>query len=149
MASVRQAEPEIQPVYDPTRGEAWRKAWREGFLPQLPRKGLEALKKALETDDQGLIQGATTSPPPLVYARDMDVTGACAVTFCGCFGLDLMTVAEAEEFFARCCFRADERLGEAAACRYFLNVWDETPRPEMFRLMLEEVKFNLEMLPAA
>jgi hypothetical protein len=34
----------------------------------------------------------------------------------------------------------DQRLGEPAACRWFLNWFDETPRDEMRRLLLPEVQ---------
>jgi len=52
-------------------------------------------------------------------------------------------VAEVEEFFARACFEADQRLGEPAGCRWFLNWFDETPRDEMRRLLFAEVKHQL------
>jgi hypothetical protein len=41
--------------------------------------------------------------------------------------------------FARASFEADQRLGELAGCRWFLNWFDETPRAEMRRLLLAEV----------
>lgn len=41
------------------------------------------------------------------------------------------TVGAVEEFFAMRCFDADQRLGEPAACRHFLNWYDDTPRDEM------------------
>ena len=37
------------------------------------------------------------------------------------------------------CFAIDQRLGEPAGCRWFLNWFDETPRDEMRRLLLAEV----------
>ena len=49
------------------------------------------------------------------------------------------TVAEVEEFFARACFEADQCLGEPAACRWFLNWFDDTPRDEPRRQLLPEV----------
>jgi hypothetical protein len=45
-----------------------------------------------------------------------------------------------EEFFARMCFEIDQRLGEPAGCRWFLNWFDETPREEMRQQLLAEVK---------
>jgi hypothetical protein len=59
----------------------------------------------------------------------------------------LETVAEVEEFFARVCFEADQRLGEPAACRWFLNWYDEAPRAEMRRLLLAEVNRALALRP--
>jgi hypothetical protein len=119
--------------------ESWRKVWREGMAPQLSPGGLEALRRALLNDDARLLQGATTTPPPLQCVQDWPVEAACALGFCGWQGLGLETVAEVEEFFARACFEADQRLGEPAACRWFLNWYDETPREEMRRLLLAEV----------
>jgi hypothetical protein len=119
--------------------ESWQKVWREGVAPMLSTVGLEALKQALMTDDARLLQGATTTPPPLPCVQDWPVEAACALGFCGWQGEGLETVAEVEEFFARMCFEIDQRLGEPAACRWFLNWFDETPREEMRELLLSEV----------
>ncbi len=123
--------------------ESWRKVWREGMAPQLSPAGLEALRRALMTDDARLLQGATTTPPPLQCVQDWPVEAACVLGYCGWQGEGLETVAEVEEFFARACFEADQRLGEPAACRWFLNWYDETPREEMRRLLLAEVNRSL------
>jgi hypothetical protein len=119
--------------------ESWRKVWREGMAPQLSPAGLEALRRALASDDTRLIQGATTTPPPLQCVQDWPVEAACVLGFCGWQGERLETVAQVEEFFARACFEADQRLGEPATCRWFLNWYDETPREEMRRQLLVEV----------
>ncbi len=119
--------------------ESWRKVWREGLVPQLPTQGLEALRQALIHDDPRLVQGATTSPPPLQCVQDWPLEGACAIGFCAWQGERLNTVGEVEEFFARVCFEVDQVLGEPAACRWFLNWFDDTPRDEMRRLLLAEV----------
>ena len=119
--------------------EAWRKVWREGLVPLLSTKGLEALKRGLLRDDGRLTQGATTTPPPMQCVLDWPVEGACVVGYCAWQGDGLETVGEVEEFFAKVCFEADQRLGEPAAVRYFLNWFDDTPRDEMRRLLLAEV----------
>lgn len=119
--------------------ESWRTVWRDGFVPGLSTNALTALRMALETDDPHLVQGATTTPPPLMCVKDYPVEGACALGFCGWQGEGLDSVGETEEYFARCCFEADQRLGEAAACRWFLNWFDETPRNEMRRELMAEV----------
>ena len=31
------------------------------------------------------------------------------------------------------CYEVDQSMGEPAGCRWLLNWWDETPRPEAFR----------------
>lgn len=127
--------------------ESWRKVWQEGFAPGLSEAALRALKAALETDDARLIQGATTTPPPLMCVQDWPVEAACAIGFCGWKGERLDTVGDVEEFFARQCFDADGRLGEPAACRWFLNAFDDTPRHEMWRMLLEEVEVTLAARP--
>ena len=123
--------------------ESWRKVWREGIAPLLSLQGLLALEKGLTSDDARLVQGATTSPPPLQCVADWPCEGACAVGFCGWQGDGLETVAEVEEFFARMCFEIDRRLGEPAACRWFLNWFDDTPRDQMRKDLLAEVQRSL------
>ena len=118
--------------------ESWRKVWREGLEPLLTTEALQALRAALLQDDPRLIQGATTSPPPLQCVQDWPVEAACALGYCGWVGDGLETVGEVEEFFARLCFETDCRLGEPAACRWFLNWFDETPREVMRRELLAE-----------
>lgn len=123
--------------------ESWRKVWREGMVPLLSTTSLEALCGALVNDDVRLLQGATTTPPPLQCVQDWPVEAACAIGYCGWQGEGLETVAEVEEFFARMCFEVDQRLGEPAACRWFLNWFDDTPRAEMRQLLLDEVNLAL------
>jgi hypothetical protein len=120
--------------------ESWRKVWREGVAPLMSTPGLEALQSALKKDDPRLLQGSTTTPPPLQCVQDWPVEAACALSFCGWQGDGLETVAEVEEFFARTCFEIDQRLGEPAACRWFLNWFDETPREEMRVQLFAEVQ---------
>ena len=124
--------------------ETWRKVWRNGIAVQLTMAGLEALRQALLSDNNRLLQGATTSPPPLSCVQDWAVEGACPIGFCGWKGDGMKTVGEVEHYFARVCFRIDELLGEPAACRYFLNFWDESPRAEMRGELLSEVGLELE-----
>ncbi|HYE20936.1 MAG TPA: hypothetical protein VEA69_20995 [Tepidisphaeraceae bacterium] len=123
--------------------ESWRTVWRNGFAPVLSDRGLEALRAALAADDQRLTQGSTTTPPPLMCVQDWPVEGADAIAFCGWQGEGLALIGEVEEFWARACFEADQRLGEAAGCRWFLNWWDDTPRPEAIRELLSEVELAL------
>ena len=107
--------------------------------PLLTTEGLSALAQALRSDDGRLVQGATTTPPPLMCVQDWPCEGACALGYCGWVGDGLETVGEVEEFFARMCFEIDSRLGEPAGCRWFLNWYDETPRDDMRRELLNEV----------
>lgn len=123
--------------------ESWRRAWRVGIAPLLSVKELEALRTALVEDSPQLIQGATTTPPPLQCVQDWPVEAACALSYCGWKGEGLTTVAECEEYFAELCFSIDQKLGEPAGCRWFLNYFDETPRDEMRRELLVEVQRTL------
>lgn len=123
--------------------ETWRKVWRQGFLPSLSTRSLEALRVGLMIDDPRLLQSATTSPPPLHALQDWPVEGACVLGYSGWQGEGLETVAEVEDFFARSCFEADQRLGEPAACRCFLNAYDDWSRAEMIKNLLPEVEANL------
>src|SRR2546430_14830989 len=123
--------------------ESWRNVWRDGLAPILSTAGLVALRDAVVRNDDRLMQGATTTPPPLQCVQDWPVEAACGVGYCGWQGDGLETVAEVEEFFARVCFEVDLRLGEPAACRWFLNWFDETPRDEMRRQLLAEVDRTL------
>ena len=117
----------------------WRRVWRIGFLPWLPREGLAALQSALAADDPRLLQGATCFPAPVVARRERAIQCACALAWCGWHGEGLRTVGQVEAFVERLCLAADAALDEPAACRFFLNWYDDTPRAEMRRALLAEV----------
>lgn len=144
--------------------ESWRKVWREGIAPQLPTEGLAALRMALLMDSEALIQGATTKPPPLQATQDWPVEAGDAIVYAwvmvnGGFDTAILfqghiiyakagdnqpcRVAEAEEFFARVCFECDRRMEEPAACRHWINWWDEDPRDQVFKDMIPEVEREL------
>ena len=129
--------------------ESWRLGFRDGFAPVLSTRGLETLAEALRTDDPRLTQGSTTTPPPLMCVQDWPCEAACALGFCGWQGDELDSVGQVEEFFARACFEADQRLGEPAACRWFLNWFDNTPRDAMRAALLAEVELVLSQRPAS
>jgi hypothetical protein len=119
--------------------ESWRVVWRDGFCPSLADEHLSRLLKGLREDSAKLTQGSTTTPPPLMCVQDWPAEAADAIAFCCCEWGET-TVGQAEEFFARLCFEADQRLGEPAACRWFLNWFDDTPRDEMRRELIAEVE---------
>jgi hypothetical protein len=122
---------------------AWQKSFRDGIAPNLSTAGLIALKGAIETDDASLIQGETTSPPPLDCCADKPVKACCAIAYAVWKGDARSTVSEVEEAFARVCYLADQALGEPAAVRWFVNWFDETPRATMRRQLLAEVNREL------
>lgn len=143
--------------------ENWRHVWRDGFLPDIATETLKALHDAVLADDPRLSQGSTTTPPPLMCVSDWPVECGCPIAYCGIIANggfesttpesyqnklkdnpNCCTVGTAEEEFAKLCFQADQRLGEPAACRWFLNWVDETPRNEMRRELLAELKKNLK-----
>src|SRR5436305_14749786 len=120
--------------------EKWRRIWREGLAPNITKSGLQALEMALIHDDARLLQGTTCYPPLLDALRDRDVEGTCALGFSAWQGDGLNQVGQVEEFFQRVCDGADAVFNEPAACRYFLNWFDDTPRDEMRRELLAEVE---------
>ena len=124
--------------------ESWRKVWREGVAPSLSERELQVLRMGLLTDDPTLMQGGTTSPPPLDCVLDWEVEAACGLSYCGWKTDAGSTVQEVEEYFARKCFEADQRIGECGIIRHFLNFFDDTPRAEMRRQLLEEVNRELD-----
>jgi hypothetical protein len=123
--------------------ESWRKVWREGFVPHLSTAGLTSLETALAQDDLRLLQGSTTTPPPLQCLEHCLVEGCCVLGYCGWQGDGLETIGEVEEYFAQLCFEADRALGEPAACRWFLNWYDDTAREQMRQDLLQEVRLAL------
>jgi hypothetical protein len=124
--------------------ETWRKVWRKGIAPTLSTPALKAIEQALETNDPRLIQGATTSPPPLACVSDWEPDACCLLTYGGWQGDGKKTILDLEQFFADRCNMADDFLGEVSGCRWFLNFWDESPREQVFPLVLEEVKLALK-----
>jgi hypothetical protein len=120
----------------------WKKAWRAA-APMMSDESLAALRGAVEGDDPKLIQGATSSPPPLQCVQDWPCEGACLLGYAG-WKDGLNTVGEVEEYFARMCYEIDLAMGEPAGCRHLLNWYDETPRNEMRSQLLAEINLELQ-----
>jgi hypothetical protein len=123
--------------------EKWRRVWRDGLAMQISPHGLRALQSALAHDDPMLMQGAICSPPPLDALCDQPVACACAIGYCGWQGEGCATVGELEEYFHRICDATDAAFHEPAACRFFLNWFDDVPRATMRRELLAEVSLAL------
>lgn len=127
-----------------TVAEAWREVWRRAVAPSLSTAGLLALRAGLLADDPALIQGATTQPPAFDLTREWPAEAACAIGYCGLKGDGLAALEDVEAYFGEVCLAIDERLGEAAGCRWFLNWFDDTPRAEMIAELLPEVLLVLK-----
>ncbi|WP_439627567.1 hypothetical protein [Gemmata sp.] len=123
--------------------ESWRLVWRDGFAPVISTDRLVAIRDALRDDDPRLIQGQTASPVPLSVPPTTEAKAACVLGLCAFVGGGPTTTGHVEHVFAALCFDADQRLGEPAACRWFLNWFDDTPRAEMRRELLAEVELVL------
>lgn len=142
--------------------ESWHLVWREGFLPSFTTDELLQILQALKTDDPRLSQGSTTTPPPLMCVQDWPVECGCLFAYVGAIrhgGFDRnrddtkndnpASVGQCEEEFARLCFDADQRLGEPAACRWFLNWFDGEPRDRMRAELAAEIETNLRQRATA
>ncbi len=124
--------------------EKWRRVWREGFVPQLSTEGLQALHKALTQDDPRLLQGTTCYPPLLDALKERAVEATCALGFCAWQGDGVGSVGELDQFFQKICDAADRNFSDPAACRFFLNWYDDTSRAEMRQELLAEVALALK-----
>lgn len=120
--------------------ENWRRVFRDGVCPNLTGVMLAALETGLAADDVALMQGCTVSPPPLQCMAECEVAGACLLTYAGWKGMGFSKVYQAEDWFAWLCHQTDVRMNEPAAYRYVSCWWDDTPRDEARRLVLEEVR---------
>lgn len=116
----------------------WQEVWHKGFVPSLTLEGLQALRDAITKDDCQLIQGRTVLPPCVI---DLPVEGACAIGYSLWKGsFEEPDNNKVSELFGKACFACDEVMGEKAACRYFLNRFDEWTREEMRKELLPEVE---------
>jgi hypothetical protein len=132
---------------EPTIQESWRRTWRVGIAPLLSTDGLEALERALATDDPCLIQQNTLRP---AYGDESDesddpaVYKACAIALCGWRGDGKKHRGELLGWFAAMLKRVEEAMGEPRAAVHFLEWYDVTPRQEMRRQLLPEVRRELD-----
>lgn len=123
--------------------KAWQKVFREGIVPNVEPGGLLSLYEALANDDPRLIQGATTTPPPLQCVSDWPCECACPIGWTTFRGNPEVTVGDVEEDFAMVCFEADQILGLPAACREFINWWDDGNYEQVRRELKAELKLIL------
>lgn len=104
--------------------------WRYAISPLMDTTQLNALLKALRSNDHRLLQGRTALPPVGNSNKATLCRGACPVGFCGLAG-GLKTVAEVEAFFFAVCNTVAANMpGTCSPCRFFLAWWDESDREE-------------------
>lgn len=124
--------------------ESWRKVWREGIVPQLSTLELDWLRLGLMNNDPCLVQGSTTTPPPMQSVLDWPVEATDMLAYGAWKSGGFETVGDCEEFWAKLCFQADLTLGEPGGIRYFLNWYDDMPREAMRAVMIDEVDLALQ-----
>jgi len=119
---------ELKPIH--------RIVFEEGFAPQFSTETLILFQYALEENSDKIVQGSTTVPFPMLCLHDWPISGADAIgslvwqqQYDWAEGI---TVGDVEEGFARACFECDKAMNEPAACRYFINWFDEGNRGEVF-----------------
>jgi len=124
-------------------------AWREGIAPLLSDGALSALATALATDDERLVQGATTIPVYLPSCTAGDrVERACPLGWCcwheaGGVGRRI-EVRDLDERFGDLLASADHRLGQVGAVAPLIEWIDGTGRDELLAELLAEVRLALE-----
>jgi hypothetical protein len=128
----------------PLREFTWREVLREGVLPLLSGRQLEAARRGLASDDPAMLQGDTTLPSPAHGRGGEPCEGACFLAYACWRGDGLLTVEEVGEAFAVLCSMADLKLCQGGAIRHVLHFFDETARAEAVRLLLAEVEAEAE-----
>jgi hypothetical protein len=124
----------------------WARVWRTGLAPALSAAGLAALAEALDSDDPRLIQSQASAPPAMECYRDRPVEAADCLGIALWLGDGHDTVGplhDAREAVNRQAFRT---LG-TDAWHLFWAWYDDTPRDEMRRLLLAEVRRCLAASP--
>lgn len=111
----------------PEPSPSWMIVFRYGILPSLSTNALRFLQHCLATNDKRLIQKETTQP----QKPDEPCSHACLLALPVWLKHPAPTVAEAEDYFHWLCCETDNKIGEPASTRYFLNWFDDTPREEM------------------
>jgi hypothetical protein len=122
---------------------SWRTVFHRGIVPHLPLAALQDLRDALAIGDPAaMLQGAATSPPPLLPLYNFPVTAASPLVYAVMRARGLKTVREADEAFTRFCRHVESTLDEAAT-RIFFDFWHDTPLEIAREELLEEVDVAL------
>jgi len=128
--------------------ELWRSVLQDGLLPVMTSDQIRCVLACLLHNDGRLIQGATTSPPPLKAVASDPVERACLVGMAVWQLQDGFTVGETDKGYVRLLGQTD-RLYEKhhsnhQASRWFLSWFDDTSRDEMRAELIPELKAELE-----
>lgn len=121
--------------------ERWRLAWRDGIAPALLNPELEALRDALATNDDALIQGLTCACDS--WGR---VYKACAIGLAAWRGRGLQSEREIESAFSKTAQATKVRLVHApheGTWNDFLTWFDMGDTKEVFPQLLAEVELSL------
>ena len=119
-----------------------KKSLREGVFPELSTAGLEALRRALVTNNPALIQGKTTQGEGSDFR-------ACFIGFARWQGDSLPPNSDVvERDFAKKCLSIEDRLkckkdfGDRLLAE-FMAWYDSESRQEVFKALLLEVRQEL------
>ncbi len=133
--------------------EVWQIVWRKGLAPNLPTKGLEALREALINDSRELIQKDT-----LVTTSEIPGTGYPNERMVACCGLaypfwkggvdkrPLAIRRYFDDIAVKCnnVFEENTNWKFPNATDNFISWFDNTDRDEMRKKLLPEVELELE-----
>lgn len=128
--------------------ESWRYVWRVGLAPTFSSAELDALRVGLELDDPALVQGACVVRDGDYECASCRVVGGCAIGYAiwnhGAVSFD----DEVLDAFQTVLVKSDFLVGYPLGTAPFLSWFDDTPREEMRRELLLEVKRSLALRAA-
>jgi hypothetical protein len=128
--------------------ERWRRVWRQGLVLQFTTLDLGALRAALASDDQRLIQGSTTVPSLAEEDQQAGVrcgpktlaSKACLIGLCG-MNRGLRTIGDVSDFYQEVYDTADADVDFQA----FISWFDNASRERMRTAMLEEIDREIRL----
>lgn len=124
------------------------RAWHIGIAPQLPDRGLKALREAMLLGDPRLLQGSTVEPFVSEREAPCACDGACPIAFAFWAHLGFRgTADEIEHLWTMAVHDANAALEEreegANAVARWINLWDDTPTAEAVAFLLPLVEESL------
>lgn len=100
--------------------------FEKGISPFLPLEGLIALKEAIETDSDELLQGETVEG-----TYQGKIAGCCAIAYTGWYAGFFGPCEDAIFYLDDRRAEADERLGIEDATDQFIAWYDDIPRVDL------------------